>query len=115
MCINGEWEETERVMRNLDGDYRVIFIGDASMANSELFEVGGNSMLERSNRLPGIEWLKRVKRRYIKSVWLNPIGKNEWNRLYGGQTMQAVANIFPMYELTVNGLEEAIKKLLVAR
>jgi uncharacterized protein with von Willebrand factor type A (vWA) domain len=115
VCINGEWEETERIMYNLDGDYRVIYIGDASMANSELFEIGGNSLLERSNRLPGLEWLKRMKRRYAKSVWLNPISKNEWNRLYGGQTMQAVSNIFPMYELTVNGLEEAVKKLLVAR
>jgi uncharacterized protein with von Willebrand factor type A (vWA) domain len=115
MCINGEWEETERVMHNHDGNYRVVFVGDASMANSELFEIGGNAMLERSNKQPGIEWLKRVKRRYAKTVWLNPVSKNEWNRLYGGQTMQAVANIFPMYELTVNGLEEAVRRLLVSR
>jgi uncharacterized protein with von Willebrand factor type A (vWA) domain len=87
-------------MRNHDGEYRVIFVGDAAMADSELFGVGGNILLERSNSLPGIEWLKRWKKRYGKSVWLNPLPKTNWNRLYGGTTIQAVRNIYPMYELT---------------
>jgi uncharacterized protein with von Willebrand factor type A (vWA) domain len=114
-CKNGEWEETEHVLRNFDGDYRVIYIADASMADSELFKVGGNVMLERSNRLPGIAWLKRLKRHYPRSVWLNPLLKTEWTRLYGGRTIQEVRRLFPMYELTVRGLENAVKKLLTAR
>jgi len=55
----------------------VIYVGDASMADSELFRMGGNVLFERSNALPGIEWLKRMKRRYRRSVWLNPISKEE--------------------------------------
>jgi uncharacterized protein with von Willebrand factor type A (vWA) domain len=114
-CINGEWIETEKVMTNLDGNYRVIYIGDAAMADSELFNIGGNTLLERSNRLPGIVWLKRMKKHYSRSVWLNPIHKEEWNRLYGGNTIQEIKRIFPMYELTLKGLEEAVKTLLSAR
>jgi uncharacterized protein with von Willebrand factor type A (vWA) domain len=115
MCVNGEWAETEHIMKNLDSNYRVIYIGDASMADSELFSVGGNVMLERSNRAPGILWLKRLKKHYPRSVWLNPLRKTEWNRLYGGRTIQEVGRIFSMYELTVSGLERAVKALLTAR
>jgi uncharacterized protein with von Willebrand factor type A (vWA) domain len=114
-CINGEWVETEHVMNNYDGNYRVIYIGDASMADSELFKIGGNVLLERSNKAPGITWLRRLKRHYPKSIWLNPIRSTDWNRLYGGRTIQEVKGIFPMYELTVKGLENAMKALLVAR
>ena len=111
-CIDGDWIDTEHVMRTHDAEYRVIYIADASMADSELYDVGGNVLLERSNRLPGIEWLQRLRRRYNKSVCLNPIPATEWTRLYGGKTIQAISKVFPMYELTVSGLEKAIKKLI---
>ncbi|MCL1849123.1 MAG: VWA containing CoxE family protein [Clostridiales bacterium] len=111
-CVNSKWVETEHVLRNHDTEYRVIVVGDASMADSELFRVGGNVLFERSNALPGIEWLKRLKRRYRRSVWLNPIPKEDWERLYGGNTIQAVKEVYPMFELTVKGLGNAIKRLL---
>ena len=114
-CVNGKWIDTEHVLRNHDTEYRVIYVGDASMADSELFRMGGNVLFERSNALPGIEWLKRMKRKYRRSVWLNPIAKEEWERLYGGATIQAVKEVFPMYELTVKGLGNAIKRLLSDR
>jgi uncharacterized protein with von Willebrand factor type A (vWA) domain len=114
-CKNGEWESTDHILHNLDQDTRVIIIGDASMADSELFSIGGNVLLERSNKSPGIYWLNKLRRLYPKSVWLNPIRSANWNRLYGGRTIQAVKRIFPMYELTVKGLEDAVKKLLMAR
>jgi uncharacterized protein with von Willebrand factor type A (vWA) domain len=101
-------------MRDCDGEYRLIFVGDAAMADSELFERGGNILRERSNKSPGIEYLRRLKRRYRRSVWLNPLCEEEWNRLYGGRTIQTVSGMFPMYELTVSGLENAIRKLLAA-
>ena len=115
LCVNGKWVETDFVLRNLDGEYRVIFVGDAAMADSELFRIGGNVLLERSNALPGIDWLKKLRKKYHKSVWLNPIPKEEWERLYGGKTIQAVKDVYPMFELTVNGLGNAITNLLRAR
>jgi len=114
-CVNGKWVETEHILRNFDTEYRVIYVGDAAMADSELFKIGGNVLFERSNVLPGMDWLKRMKRKYRRSVWLNPIAKEDWTRLYGGATIQAVKDIFPMYELTVKGLGVAIKRLLSER
>ena len=110
-CKVGQWEETNKVMQNHDSDYRVIYIGDASMADTEMYSIGGNVLLERSNRLPGIAWLKRLKLHYPRSVWLNPLMKESWTRLYGGRTIQEVKRIFPMYELTIRGLDSAIQKL----
>ena len=115
LCINGKWTETDYILRNLDGEYRLIFVGDAAMADSELFRIGGNVLLERSNAAPGIDWLKKIKKKYRKSVWLNPIPKEEWERLYGGKTIQAIKDVYPMFELTVNGLGNAITNLLRAR
>jgi uncharacterized protein with von Willebrand factor type A (vWA) domain len=114
-CADGEWVDLDYVTRVCDREYRLIIVGDASMADSELFVTGGNVLRERSNKLPGIEYLRRLKRHYGRSVWLNPLHKEEWNRLYGGRTIQAVGRLFPMYELTVNGLGSAVKQLLAAR
>ena len=114
-CVNGDWIDTEYVMKNHDSEYCVIFVGDASMADRELFEHGGNALLERSNRLSGLEWLRRFKKKYRKAVWMNPIKKTDWNRIYGGRTIQAVKDVYPMYELTVTGLSSAIKSLLTTR
>jgi uncharacterized protein with von Willebrand factor type A (vWA) domain len=115
LCVNGKWVETDYVLRNLDGEYRVIFVGDASMADSELFRIGGNILFERSNILTGQEWLNKIKKKYRKSVWLNPIPKEEWERLYGGKSIQTIKDIYPMYELTVSGLGYAVGNLLSAR
>lgn len=112
LLIKGDWMDTKAVMRNYGGDYKVIFVGDASMADSELFAIGGNVLIERSNYLPGVQWLERLKRFYHKTVWLNPIPKSDWNRLYGGRTIQVVGKLFPMYELTTKGLESAIRHLM---
>ena len=114
-CVNGDWIDTEYVMKNHDSEYCVIFVGDASMADRELFERGGNSLLERSNKASGLDWLRRFKKKYRKAVWLNPIKKPDWNRIYGGRTIQAVKDVYPMYELTVTGLTAAIKSLLTTR
>ena len=60
-----------------------------------------------------MEWLKRFKRRYKKQIWLNPIEEKSWDNMYGGETLAAIREVFPMYELTLEGLEKGIKKLLV--
>lgn len=112
-CRFGEWVDTSWVLNNLDSEYKVIFVGDATMAPSELHSRYGNSYYSLRNEEPGINWLMRFKRRYKKQVWLNPIRENEWEWVYGHKTLQDIKKIFPMFELTLDGLEKAIKKLLV--
>ncbi|MGI6737624.1 MAG: vWA domain-containing protein [Anaerovoracaceae bacterium] len=112
-CRRGDWVDTEWVLKNLDSEYKVIFVGDAAMAPSELFRKGGNCYVGMYNDELGIEWLQKFDRRYKKKIWLNPIPAAEWSYAYGNQTISEVRNVFPMYELTLNGLERGIQKLLV--
>ncbi len=114
-CRRGEWVDTEWVLGNLGSDYKVIFVGDAAMAPSELLAKGGNSYIGLYNEIPGIEWLKRFKNRYKKVAWLNPILEEDWDVVYGSQSIKLVREVFKMYELTLDGLEKAIKSLMVSR
>ncbi|MBE6021556.1 MAG: VWA domain-containing protein [Clostridiales bacterium] len=114
-CRWGDWIDTEWIFKNLSNDYKVIIVGDASMAPSELMSRGGSSYYSHYNDIPGIEWLERVKRHFSHVVWLNPIKESYWAYDYGCFTIERIGNVFPMFELSLEGLENAIKKLLVAR
>ena len=105
--------ETEWVFNRLDSEYKVIFVGDAAMAPSELYRKGGNAIIGLFNKETGMEWFAKFKKRFKKLIWLNPIEKMSWEWTYGAQTIQAIGEMFPMYELTLDGLEAGIKKLLV--
>lgn len=113
LCKRGDWIDTSWVLSNLDSEYKVIFVGDAAMAPSELYRKGGNSVIGLWNKELGIDWLKKFDRRYKNKIWLNPIKEVEWEWAYGAQTIQAVGEVFPMFELSLDGLEKGIKKLLV--
>ncbi|GAA0181534.1 VWA domain-containing protein [Clostridium sediminicola] len=106
---------TEWVMKNLDSDYRVIIVGDASMAPEELLYPGGNIYWGLDNEIAGIEWLNKLREKYSNSIWLNPIRKDYWTYSMGAYTIKQVKNVFPMFDLTLNGLDEGIKKLKVSR
>lgn len=114
-CRRGEWIDTEWVLSNLSSEYKVIFVGDATMAPSELMSRGGNCFVGLYNEIPGIDWMKRFKNKYPKHIWLNPIPEREWEYTYGSRTLLKIKEMFPMYELTIDGLETGIKKLLVTK
>jgi len=114
-CRRGHWIDTEWVLKNLGRDYKVIYVGDAAMAPTELMSRGGSNYVGLYNELPGIDWLNRFKKKYEKHIWLNPIKKAEWENAYGSFTIEKISEIFPMFELTIDGLEQGIKKLLVSR
>lgn len=108
-CENGEWIDTEWMFRNLDSDYKVIIVGDAAMAPEELYSTTGNYRGPNGG-LSGYEWLQLMKRHYKKIVWLNPKmapGHAPWR-----EAETAVKAMFPMYKLTVNGLNQAMMKLI---
>lgn len=110
--VDGRWIETDWVFRNLGSDYKVIIVGDAAMSSYELTARGGNINWYAWNNEPGIDWLKKFNRFYRKVIWLNPIKESRWNHAWGARTIQMVRDIFPMYELTLNGLDKGIQKLL---
>lgn len=111
-CRQGEWVETDWVFGNLDSDYKVIFVGDAAMSPYELMARGGNRDWSLYNEEPGILWLEKFKRRYKHCIWLNPLRENSWDWIYGAKTIAMVRNVFPMFGLTLDGLDRGIQKLL---
>lgn len=111
-CRSGQSVETERVFHNLDSEYRVIFVGDAAMSAYELTARGGNIEWSVYNEEPGIIWLHKFKERYSRCIWLNPIPEDRWERAYGAYTIKMVRNIFPMYPLSLDGLDRGIGKLM---
>lgn len=112
-CRRGEWVETSWVLNNLNSEYKVIFVGDGTMAPSELTHKGGNSVIGLYNEEPGIEWLQKFRKRYKRAIWLNPIQEADWDYVYGSISLNMIRKVFPMFELTLDGLEAGIKKLLV--
>ena len=111
-CENGDWIETEWMFRNLDSDYKVIIVGYAAMAPEELYSTTGNYRGPNGG-LSGMDWLLLMKRHYKKVVWLNPKmapGHAPWR-----EAETAIKELFPMYKLTVDGLNQAMMKLMVNR
>ncbi|MDA8233554.1 MAG: VWA domain-containing protein [Clostridia bacterium] len=105
--------KTEDLLRTHNSDYKLIFVGDASMAPSELIQVNGIIDWGMTNSEPGLTWLERLARHFSHNAWLNPIPESHWNTTEGYYTIQLIKSVFPMFELTVDGLEQAIKKLKV--
>lgn len=114
-CSDAESVETEWVLNNLH-DYKVIVVGDASMAPSELLSVGGSSNYYHYNAEPGIAWIRQFTQRYEKLAWFNPLPDVYWGGgYYGSQTIGLLKREVSMFHLSVSGLEEGIKYLIASR
>ncbi|MDO6749382.1 hypothetical protein Q4563_19245, partial [Gilvimarinus sp. 1_MG-2023] len=89
------------VLHKYGSDYKVIFVGDASMAPYEVTHVGGS--VEHYNDEAGAVWLQRITQRFPHVVWLNPTPQRWWGP-YGslGMIQQLMEN--RMYPLTVEGI-----------
>jgi uncharacterized protein with von Willebrand factor type A (vWA) domain len=98
---------TEKLFSQFHKGYKVVLVGDARMAYSELFDVNGCIDYFSYNDTPGLEWLLKIKNHFSHSVWLNPTHRNFW----GHYTVDTISKVFPMFELTVDGLKDAIKSL----
>ncbi len=110
-CSLNDHTPTDYILNHLSSDYRVIIVGDASMALYELMRPGGVIDWELYNQKPGIEWLSMLRHKFEYSVWLNPIPRKYWSWMDGSYTINKIAEIFPMEELTVDGLDRAIRSL----
>jgi uncharacterized protein len=88
-------------------DERLVVVGDAYMHPGELFAAGGAISFSYHNRKPGIEWLRHIATAFPKRVWLNP----EPERFWKGSTIEVIADVFPMWTLTLEGLDGAVRHL----
>lgn len=113
-CIYGRLFRTEGlsdpvpvndVLHECGSHYKLVLVGDASMAPYELLGAAGWG---DDGKLPGIAWLMRLREHFRRSVWLNPEGVGS----YPHPTVDAIKSIFPMYALTLEGLGEAIGELI---
>jgi hypothetical protein len=88
---------------------RLIIIGDANMAPSELMAAHGSLDLLSSVRKPGWEWLQELRAAYPVSIWLNPIPKRQWQQ--ESSSIQHIRNIFPMEDLSLAGIKNVVSYL----
>lgn len=105
------WTEktpTWDVLHKFPSDYKVIFVGDASMSPYEITVPGGS--VEYFNEEPGALWIQRVTQIYEKAVWLNPIPERQWQ--YSG-SIRLIGELMKnrMYPLTLSGIDRAVAEL----
>jgi len=92
-----------------DPQTRLFIVGDASMAPYELMVADGSIHIEERSGTPSIECLKFLADTFSHAVWLNPMPEDMWNYT---QTVNTIGRIFPMYELSIDGLEKAVHYLM---
>ncbi len=111
------WEDPARYKKpkkvldfaRLDPETRLIVLGDASMAPYELMAHDGSIHISDRSGRPSLEQLKFLTDTFSHAVWLNPVSESMWGYTH---TIQAISKIFPMYELSLDGLEKAVTKLM---
>jgi uncharacterized protein with von Willebrand factor type A (vWA) domain len=96
------------ILHKYSHDYKVVFVGDASMSPYEIVQPGGS--VEHWNDESGEAWMRRVIDVYDKVVWLNPVPEDEWQYT---QSVSITHQLLEgkMYPLTLKGLEEGMAYL----
>lgn len=97
------------VLHTYGNDYKLIFVGDATMSPYEI--VYPNASVEHWNEEPGQVWLQRLLDAYPKAIWLNPQHEAYWNRIPSIQLIRDLLGSERMYPLTLEGLESGIRYL----
>jgi uncharacterized protein len=113
------WKENRRrfddttptwdVLHTYPHDYKVIFVGDASMSPYEIMAPGGS--VEHFNEETGAIWMERVARTYPACVWLNPVAEKDWDYTQSIRVMRQLMG-GRMYPLTLEGLDKAMRELV---
>lgn len=112
------WEDPARRKRpkpleeftRMDPDTRLILVGDASMAPYELMATDGSIYIGDRNAMPSIERMHFLAKTFSHAAWLNPVSSARWNYT---RTIGLIRQIFPMFELSIDGLEKAVNHLKV--
>jgi len=99
---------TVELMHKYGSDYKLIFVGDATMSPYEITEPGGS--VEHWNEEPGMVWMQRILSVYPKAVWLNPEPEDRWPYRTSIGLMRQIMD-GRMYPLTLDGLDRAMRYL----
>ncbi len=96
------------IIRKFNNDYRLIFVGDATMSPYEILQPGGS--VEYNNEEAGAVWLRRLVERFPKFAWLNPEPEGVWEYR---QSISVIKQVLSnrMYPITLQGLERAMRDL----
>lgn len=114
---NRVWSDPQRHLRaeaigefsRRDPETRLIIVGDAAMAPYELMGANGSLYVGERDSRSSEERLKFLARLFRHTAWLNPQAEVDWHYTW---TVEAIAKIFPMFELTLDGLERAVQHLM---
>ncbi len=98
------WE----IMHKYGRDYKVIFVGDATMGPYEITYPGGS--IEHWNEESGADWLNRLTNHFSQCIWLNPQAESHWNYYASIQILRELMTE-RMFPLTLEGLSDGIKAL----
>ncbi len=105
---HSERTPTVDILHKYGHDYKLIFVGDATMSPYEILQPGGS--IEYANDEAGAVWLRRMLDTYPKAVWLNPEPEQLWPYR---QSISVIREIMEarMYPITIEGLERAMRYL----
>ena len=114
----GVWKDNRRrfsertntwdILHKYGHDYKLIFVGDASMSPYEITHPGGSA--EHFNEEAGVTWMHRLTNTYPAAAWLNPVPEKQWGYSQSVKIIRELMND-RMYPLTVDGLSDAMKQL----
>jgi len=93
----------------MDQETRFIIVGDASMAPYEIMATDGSIHIEERSGRPSVERLQFLARMFRHSAWLNPKLAQEWSYT---RTINVIREIFPMFEITLDGLEKMVTHVM---
>jgi uncharacterized protein len=103
-----EHTTTTEIIRTYGPDYKLIFVGDATMSPYEITHAGGS--VEHWNAEPGSVWLERLIKHYPKFAWINPQPQSRWRQTASiDMTREMLEG--RMYPLTLAGLDQCIDAL----
>jgi uncharacterized protein with von Willebrand factor type A (vWA) domain len=96
------------VLHKFPHDYKIVFVGDATMSPYEITYPGGS--VEHWNEEAGAVWIDRVTKIYERAIWLNPTPERHWGHTPSIGVIQQLMGE-RMFPLTIAGLERAMKEL----
>ncbi|MGE0626914.1 MAG: VWA domain-containing protein [Hyphomicrobiaceae bacterium] len=115
----GLWRDNKRrhadrtstwdMLHTYPSDYKVVFVGDASMSPYEITVPGGS--VEHMNEEAGATWMQRITRVYPHAVWLNPVPEDHWSWTPSIGMMRQLMD-GRMFPLTLDGLDRAMRDLM---
>jgi len=102
---------TADLLRTYGERWKLMVVGDAAMHPTELGSPRGNIDPRAETETRGIAWLRRLESHFQRSVWLNPDPPAEWAM---SSTCRQISALFPMFPLSVDGIEQGVKSLVGA-